>query len=86
MKRAKITKPCRVFRNATVETRDDRGRVTTRAKFLAGQDYNLPEWWYTPLREQGALTPPGGEQPPAWQGPAIADPPPSLNAHSPEED
>ena len=79
MKRAKETKLCRVYRDSVVESRDAKGRVTTRTKFLAGHEYNLPEWWYEPLREQGALTPPGGEPPPVWRSHAI-----HLDYHAPD--
>lgn len=69
MRKAKITKLCTVHRDSTVIIRDGNGNPSVRVRFLAGHEYNLPEWWFTPLRDQGALTPRGGEAPPAWEHP-----------------
>ena len=80
MRRAQLTRACVVQTNAAILLNDSKGRPSVRVRFKAGHTYNLPEWWFTPLRAQGALTPTGGTTPSPW-----SDPEPDTINHDPEE-
>ncbi len=63
---AKITKTCTVYKDAAFISPSKSGRASVRVRVKAGCEYDLPWWWYEPLRELGALTPPGEAAPPPW--------------------
>ncbi len=74
MPNAEITKTCIVYKDAKIVLNDKQGRPAVRVTFKAGGEYDLPEWWYTPLRERGAITPPGKQPPPPWDQLALGKP------------
>jgi hypothetical protein len=67
MPNADVTKTCLVYKDATFISPTPTGRASVQVEVKAGGEYDLPWWWYEPLRRLGALTPPGKAAPPPWE-------------------
>lgn len=84
MRVATETRLCTVYRDTVLKVLDEDGELAVRVHFQAGCEYALPEWWFTPLLEQGALTAPGGDPPAPWgdsEPEPQPEPPANLGGH-----